>query len=254
VDEFKILNTDVQNGMYYVTMNVWVTSNKIAERVLSVSKVENDINGEKLSTQYETFLKSRDDGNRVLATVLNDYPTNAFNVSNPKIDCNGKEANWCFVLDKKSNAVIIIPWELRWNYKYLKALDESLAILSDKKSGSQRVIVSLKDPKRWIGETNEYYFNDVYRVNNIKQALSSPSGVHVIANIVDDNGVVLYKQCSQALMQGGYDENYSGSSTYWVKGNTVLSDEIKITIPRLNPAFDKLSRANKILLTIGTDC
>lgn len=238
VDDFTILSRVVGDNKVTLKMEVQVRSSKIAERVLNISSDSSRVQGQKISAQYQTFMQDRKTGDKLLETVLRDYPSKAFNVT---------KGDAVFGLDKDRNAYISIPFELRWNYNYLKALNEALSIVQDGKGGGKQDIlyVSSKNPKNWVlGETSAYFFNDSYRYNRIQQRMNG--NVIVIATISDNNGKQLFTACENAFQFG------SGVvSPYRIYGNDVVRDTVEVQINRDSPRMKDLDKANRIELTFA---
>ena len=73
VDDYKVISEQRQGSMVKVVMDVSVSSNKINDRVLAKSSNTQNFNGDKYGNQYQTIIKERNDGERVLQNILNDY-------------------------------------------------------------------------------------------------------------------------------------------------------------------------------------
>lgn len=238
VDDFTILSKVVGENKVTLKMDVQVRSSKIAERVLNVSSASTRIQGQRISSQYQTFMQDRKTGDQVLNTVLQDFPSKAFNV---------KRGDAVFGLDKERNAYISVPFELRWNYNYLKALNEALAIVQDGKSSNKQdvIYISSKDPKSWVlGETNAYYFDDNYRFNRIQQQIRGQ--IIVIAVVSDNLGNKLFSACENAMHLGLHNTN-----PFKIFGNEVARDTVEIQINRGSPRMKDLDKANQIELTFA---
>lgn len=240
VDDFTVTNKVIAPNKVTLSMEVKVRDSKIAERVLNVASTNGKVSGEKLSTQYQTYMKNRASGDALIRKVLTDYPTYAYNVkSEPAI----------FKLDKERNAYIIVPYEIRWNYKYLKALNEALALVQDGKSSEarqERIAVQSKDPSSWIlGATDFYYFNDSYRFRNIQQRFSGT--ITVVATVSDDAGNVIFSGCDEAFQTGdGIINNFT------IYGNDFNRGAVGIQIDKDSPKMKLLNKANNVKVTYGS--
>lgn len=238
VDDFKINGKTVSDNKITLQMEVQVRSSQIAERVLNVSSASGNFDGNRVAAQHQSFMQDRKTGDQLLNTVLRDYPSKAYNVT---------KGEAVFGLDKDRNAYISIPFELRWNYNYLKALNEALAIVEDGKYGGKQDVlyVTSKNPANWIlGRTDAYYFNDSYRYNRIQQRMNG--NIIVIATVSDEQGRTLFTACENAFQYG------SGVvSPYRIYGNDVARDTVEVQINRDSPRMKDLDKANKIELTFS---
>ena len=113
IDSYTIIDTIVKPGNVVVIMQVVVRSSKIHERILSKGKDEKELDGSKLANQYFTYLNQGKDGDRVLNAVLSDYPKRAFNITQSLHE---------FKLNSSRNAVLVVPFELRWSKPFLVSL------------------------------------------------------------------------------------------------------------------------------------
>lgn len=244
VDDFKIINSEVINKRHIVTIDVWVSSSKIAERVIGKVSDTKPIEGERLYTQIQTYQQDRRSGDNLLRQVLNDYPSKAFLLS--KRDTEIK-------LDKNRNTIIQVNYNLKYNYNYLTALNEVLSITHDgRMSGyrQDRIAIVSKDPKAWLlGTTNTYYFNDSVRANMIKQRFFGE--ITVMATIRDNNGSVLYNYCDLPITVGPYHM----VDPLVIEGVMDFYGKVDIKIQANDPKLHKIREAKEIELTYtGSRC
>lgn len=236
VDDFTILNRSIDNGKHVLGMEVVVRSSKIAERVLGRHVDYQNMNGDRMAAQYNTYIKDRTTGDRALQKLLNDYPKYAFNLSKGKVE---------FKTDRDRNAVIYIPWELRWNYKYIVALRETLTILEDGKSNNVRqnsITITAKNPDDWvIGVKNEFYFSDRVRYQNILDNLVKDTHIHI--DIKDVSGKTLFKAC-------GWPSTLNGRSNvqenYWLRGTQVHSGAVVFKIYHGTKEIELINQINEV--------
>lgn len=250
VDDYTIISESKTGRGYTLVMDVKVKNSKIAERVLSAGKSETNLKGEALNAQYQTYQQDRVSGDALLSSVLSSYPKHAFNVSNVKIDCGNQTAHWCFKLDRQGNALIEVPYKLNWNYNFLRAFNEALSITTDSKSyGADVITVMSKDPKALLlGSTDKYYFTDVNRFKMIQSTFVGD--IHVVANVMDNTGTVLYTSCSNPVYQKRYSERQ-----FMLHGNDKWEGRVMVKIDK-NSNYDAiLKKATKVELSYSsTDC
>lgn len=240
VDRYQITDKIENLNNVTVIVDVIVKSSKIHERVLNTGRTEKQIEGDRLSTQYNTYLEQQKSGDAFLGAVVNDYPNRAFEIKQGKHE---------FVLDSKRRAILIVPFEMRWSYKYLVALNEALGKVQygDRRS-SERINVISKNPKDWMfGRTDTYYFNDGTQPDQLKNTFRSE--LFIQAKIKDGDGDVLFAECYNT------DTTFAGSpdrGSYTIFGNEVLDNHIQIPINYKIKAA--LERADSVELSVTKTC
>jgi len=226
---YAVVDTITRATETTIIMDVVVRSSKIHERILSKSKDEKKIDGSSLAVQYSTYLNERKKGDTFLETILNDYPKRAFTVVQGKHE---------FKLYSNRNSVLVIPFEMRWNDRYIVAISEALKLLEDgTRNSSSRVVVN----------GSAYFFNDTAKYNQVRSRFIS--GVQLRADIIDDANSTLLTQCY--LMDSSFSGTYS-AGIYVLYGNERLKQNIEIVIdPQMNSL---LGRATRINISVTASC
>lgn len=240
VDDFKVVNQYSSLGKVNLVMEVKVRDSIIANRILNKSKQSSDLNGEQLTEQYNTYYDTRLSGDELIEQVLGDYPKNAVVIKTGEVS---------HMLDDRRNSVIVIKYDMRWNYNYLKALDEVFKLTSDQPTRSyrqNRIYVSAKDPKAFIGGwTHEYPFDDLVRLQKIINYVTVPA--YVYANIYDRSGTLIHRSCHSALMPFGFTDTIRDIS--FLQTSRLSADDIIIPVAKDGSAKDFLSKIDRIDLT-----
>lgn len=241
VDDFKIVRTEIVNNVYYVTVNVWVKSSRIHERILGATSDSKVADGEKINAQYESYNNTKQTGDDVLTAVLSSYPKSAFIVKFEKID----NADVVTMVDEYRNPVFIANFDIAYNYNFLRSLNEALKLTSDKKirNSDQRIItVTSKNPKSIFGDKDVYYINDVDRANLIKNAFVMTVQAKLVA--LDSSGNVLFHGCKnfQQIVPTILDNR-----EWSLDGNEKFGNEIIIKRKQGDPLIKKV---NSFALTI----
>jgi len=229
IDSHEIIKIVTQATDVTIIMDVIVRSSKIHERLLSKSKDEKKIDGASLATQYSTYITERKSGDALLATVLNDYPKRAFNVTQGKHE---------FKVDGNRNSVLIIPFDMRWNSQYLDAIKEALKVLEDGDRNS---------PSRVLVNSSRYNFNDIAKYDQVRNKFVP--AIQIRANIIDHSNTILLAQCY--AVYGIFSGTYS-NGIYVIYGNERLKKNIQIDIdPQMVSA---LERAARVELAVTANC
>ena len=116
VERFEIVTTTSTGSGYEIAMRVWIQRTNLAERLLVTSKADGQIDGARASIAVDTAQYSRSQGDRLLTTVLSDFPERSFDV---KLEPTRVE------IDSSRNTQLVVPYIIVWNKKYIKSLMES---------------------------------------------------------------------------------------------------------------------------------
>lgn len=242
VDDFKIDNTEIVDGVYYVTVKVWVKSSRIQERVLGATTDAKLANGDKINQQYESYNNTRVTGDDVLTTVLSSYPQHAFTVKIDKIN----KADILTMVDKNRNPVFVAGFEVSYNYNFLRSLNEALKLTSDNKirnhQNQQIISIISKKPKSIFGDKDVYYVNDTQRADLIKYAFITR--VHVKLTALDGSGTPLFHGCQYIA---GEEDTILMNNKFTINGNQKFENEVTIIRKQSDPL---IQRINSFTLTI----
>ena len=247
ITDYKIINTIRQGNHVKVLVDVQVASNKLADRILGVGKDAKTFDTDKHSNQYNSYLQGKQNGDRLLQQLLNDYPKKAYNLTQGvhqlKVDVN-------------RNGIIEIPLELRWNYKFIESFNEALKILQDGSNGllqasPSNVTVMAKDPKDWvIGSKNQYKFNDMNTVSVITQTLQN-NQPRILVSIKNLNNKIAFQQCYVPDSISGKKPAFYDASNYVVLyGNRIEKNKIQLNFVNMHEVIKEIQ---SIELNIVTD-
>jgi hypothetical protein len=192
IDDYRIVSTNSSGSFTRITMDVLVAPSKLIDQTLNRGKVEDYIDGTKLSDKINSYRTQKSNANTIISTVLSTYPQNAYVI---------KTKAYSVVVDKNQNAVLEVPYRLNWNYDYIVAFNEALKITQDNKfnfmqKAPANVVVMAKDPKDYVlGNRNHYQFNDIPMVDDIKSLMSDNREVRIKMVLRDRNNLALYSSC-----------------------------------------------------------
>lgn len=214
VDDFTIISRIDGKDSVTVIMDVKVKHSAIAERIINIQSSNGQIQGERLDGLHSSFIQSRQTGDHLLRKVLDDYPKHAFNVKAGTVE---------YMLNINRLPVIIVPYEVTWNYKYLTALNEALEQTQNKKDRyikQEQINVISKSPASWLlGSTDKYYFNDEIRSDMIKRGLSKM--IFVKTTLRDGAGNILKVGCDNGRIMSGTDPK----GTFVIDGNAIIEEQ-----------------------------
>lgn len=247
VDDYKIIKQENYNQSISLTMEVTVSESKIQNRIISIGRSNKDFNNQRHTAQLSTYLQERIDGDNLLLKHLKDYPHRALKIEQHK---------YRIVIDERRNASLIIPYEIRWNYDYIKTLREILSVIQDKDNGlfknnTSAVVIMVKDPQNFLfGKRTVHVFDDLQKVNLIHNQLQGESQARIVVRLKDMHKNDLYAVCYSPLFISGHVSLYNVGEQRikQIYGNNIEKGEIKLPIN-----FTILEKTETIELSIDAD-
>lgn len=219
VDDYVVVNRVDEPNRVTLIMDVRVKHSAIAERIMNVKTATGEIQGERLSETHKSFMQSKLSGDNLLRKILDDYPARAFNVEKKEVE---------YLVNINRQPVISVRYVVRWNYKYLQALNEALELTQDPRDrylSQVRIDVQSKSPNNWLfGSTDSYYFNDTLRSDMIMNTFRRPFFVYTLYK--DKDGRVVKRGCSEAYVMNGKTKN----GAFTVEGNETIDMTVDRTI------------------------
>ena len=208
VDRFEILRTDVTAQGHLVAMDVWIAESAIAGRLLNDSAGTGTIDGARLATQVQTLQQERQSGDRLLSTVLQDFPRRAFTVEVEKTQVD---------FDARRTLQIEVPVTLGWNAQYLTALNETMIRISQSRISCFNFFKALagfpQDADCVARQNRQYFFNNVafdepHKVSAVVQYFTQNKPA-IQVSIVDLHGTALQKTCRRFVFSNVEDQPYN---------------------------------------------
>jgi hypothetical protein len=233
VHDFRILERREVNGAQEIVVDVWVTRSHLADRLLSTSRTDAVVEGSRVSQQIQSFQHSRDQGDRVLTTVLADFPRRAFDI---------KLGRTQVLVNEYRQPVLSIWMDITWSQTYLKSLDEAVSRIShaphcDSWVARQSNECRAKGRAKVLNHTG--FFDDQI-VGNLLHNHMGIDPPRLYLRVLDRNGTVVYTDCITPLGIDPY-EHYS-HYFYQVSGRGLgvdphakRSGDVRIDLARLNP-------------------
>jgi hypothetical protein len=117
IHDFRVITSRPQGRGVTTVMDVWVSKSIIADRVLNVSRSQAQVEGGRISAQIQSWQQERTTGDRVLETVLADYPRRAFDIGVGKTQV---------IADEQRRTFLVVPITIGWNQTYINSLSEAL--------------------------------------------------------------------------------------------------------------------------------
>jgi len=213
VDDFKVVSQNNLGNKVVLTVDVLVASTKLSNRIISQGKSAGVFENRKHITQYQTYVQSKKDGDRILAAVLNDYPQRAYDIV---------QHPYRVKVDADRNAYLWIPFTIKWNFNYLESLRAALDLLADGDKGflaksPGNVLIMAKDPKDYlIGTRTLHKFNDFVKMDTMSDTMNHHRSLAVKVRIYNMQGVLEVERC---YIPGWYDSMSLPNSKFYYSNN-----------------------------------
>lgn len=238
VSDYRVLSQEKSSNVT-VLLEVQVSESKLKNRILSEGKSGTEFAGDKHNAQLSTYLQEQQQGDKLLSKVLNDFPTKSFKiVSLP----------YTIKVDYQRKPVLNIPYELSWNFEYIKSLRETLDAIRDceptwNKRCATYITIMAKDPKDLlIGKKTEHTFNDFSRYDQVHNRFVEAQP-RIVVRLYDSQNRYMYGSCYLPMfVWGGGESFYATGDSHRgnIYGNTVERGNIAMNIPLT--IIDKISR------------
>ncbi len=154
IDDYNIVSQERVSKKWIVTADIWVSSSKLTGRIISSASSDGRINGKKASDRFNSFVKQKEQADRLTEKVLSGFPENALI---PKY----KHTELKF--DHNRNAQLLVHLQTSWNKGYLTSLKELLNLVQDGGSGGEYGVVQVlfkDDESDWFPSSERYKFSD----------------------------------------------------------------------------------------------
>jgi hypothetical protein len=224
VDEYIIISQQNVGNKVQLVVDVKLSLLRLSDRILSKGKDSKNIDGEKHHNQYKSFLENKQNGDRILGGILNDYPKRAYDI---------KQGSYIIKVDSNRNLTLTIPYTLSWNPNYIASFQDAIKIVADGKPSFWTVAQQYPGSVR-IGN-EKYYFNDAVIPDKILDSIMDWNEVRINMIIKDLNNKIQYRECFMPtilykLKDPFYNTNYIGTSNFGINIYAVEQNKIEMNI------------------------
>ena len=205
IDNYKINSKEVSPNGVFLLMDVSVSENKLKDFLLSKPKNVVEFETERHIAQLSSYQYEKSTGDQLIDSLFKQYPYNAFNI---------KQEPYQFKHNPMRGAVIVIPYEITWNYKFLSALNDVLYRVEDVSPGlfkkaTSSIAIESKNPDNLIlGKTDVHYFNDMLRMQKIKENLSGLNDPRLQVTMTNMHNKKVLNMCVYPNFLTGYQRPF----------------------------------------------
>jgi hypothetical protein len=227
---------------------VWVSHSAIASRILGRSEKTGQLNGAVASVRVETLLAERAGGDQVVSRVLEDFPRRAFDIT---------LGATVLRMDEYRQALIEIPFSMKWNYNYITSLHEVLQATAQNPqarncwnhnqdcSNQTYIRVVAQDPNRWTKWQNTLGFNDYQKLHLVNDAFIGSTPVMQLI-MRDSERRIIKRDCySWEVLNWNNSRPYASTTSFaeWrnnqtsINGDLVRDSRIVVSMGQNNQAL-----------------
>lgn len=239
VDDYTVISQDKSGRKWFVTVDVWVSSSKLTSRIISSKESDGKMNGKKASDSFTSYVKQKQQADRLTSKVLAGFPENAVVAKFDRTELK---------FDSNRNAQVLIYFETNWNRGYLDSLMELLSLIQDGRD-SQNVVgqvrVHYKEKGDWFPTVVKYQFSDAKLMNEFSQKFDNRR--IAVRLKLKDGKLVTYENCwnlPETYTTLGYGEVVN------ILGHRGYQSVITLTIPYGTSAQRMLESSNKAHLSV----
>ncbi len=265
IDKFRIIDSETTPNKIYLTMEVHVKPTLIEDYLIRKTDNKQQIDGEYLATNIDTFANDRKTGDELIQSVLKDYPHNALELKAQPVE---------FKMDKNRNLYAEVIYELKWKDSYLKSLSQ---VLNQVKEYDCKIVcpkdlphfklVYKNNDSDFMNNVDTYYFKDFtrpvlisgyYRGQNFPAVKNKIDGKVTNARYVikvdflDDKKIILNTACYSESQHT--HKNYNkGDKRFVYSSQDVIKDSFAIYIKMGNQTaryYNNLKKYSQINVAV----
>ena len=231
VRAYAIEKQEMRDGFVNLYMTVIVSPSRVANR-LQADAIS------KLPVQYATLNDSSAKGDKVLLSVLADYPKKAYQIEIKNIAVE-RQAD--------RSAVLVVPYKMQWSKDYIYALGEAINATREDvdyydRYTSHLIEVKYRPAYSILDKTWQTWTVDERRIGMFQQTLSD---VKLRITIKDKNGIVAVDKCvdnegeftqiygNMIIVDGNYRETRRAVRVP-LNGNIDDYDNLQLAVVRSN--------------------
>lgn len=190
------------DGRYKVDIAALVSSSKLLDYVMAKSKPQGPTNadGSQIYAQVSTALKSKQQSDKLLKSILSDFPRPALKASVGTLTSR---------IDQDRQVFLRVPYKVEWNDSFVKSFEQIVEYVSYNtckkptadQSRCQFDILFSTGFWRWSPRTG-YKFADNIQYKAVQQALSTQAAITV--SFIDQDDRTIGSVCRKLNLYNNY--------------------------------------------------
>lgn len=213
VDDYKIVNRVDSSNTVYITMDVWVSANRLSNRLLNTNNSIQSFDSSRHLAQTITIQQEKQQSAKMLREVMNDYPKRAYKL---------QQFPYKLSLDKNNRTILSVAYRLSYDYNWLKSVNAAMmkfskgsnpinnflngAIIS---SQAEAIIISKSPNSILLGDKQHYTFSDTTNFEVFRNSFLDDNEVRINMKFYDSNHKIVHNSCWMPWFMN--NRSYTGS-------------------------------------------
>lgn len=237
VSRYDVKKRETSGNQEILLVDVYVKQSKIAQRLVNHSADKSRIDSKNLAVQVKTLSNQTKNGDKVLKTILNDYPSRALIVSHKDVYVERSQ---------QRGLTMGVPVRLTWSNEYVESLGEALLATKEGLEYQNRKYgyrLAARVNKSLIPRTYDIWTEDRTRYNMMNYTFST---IGIKLEISDSSGNVIVENCVEPMHQ----------LTKFVNNQIIVDGTAKLehTVTIDNLDVDMIDRMDRINIIAVKDC
>ena len=115
VEDYEIKSEMQEGALYKVIATVWVSENKIADRLRLSTTSAGKIEGDKLDEKLNSYNKQAEISDNIFRNILSEFPSKTFLI---RVDKHSTRI-------KDRALELIVPFQIQWDPAFINAIENS---------------------------------------------------------------------------------------------------------------------------------
>ena len=185
VSDYKLVDQTQRSGRTLIKMQVWVSHSALRDRLLNESRGSGQIEGGRISEQIQSFKHSRESGDRLLESVLVDYPQRAFDIVMQPTQV---------IVDNDRRMFLVVPFTMTWNGHYITSLKEAVKTINQRTDcGGWLSICQNLQSRIQVGDVTSYFDDQVAALAMQRHMITSRPVLET--TLFDSQGRAVAREC-----------------------------------------------------------
>ncbi len=240
VDDFKVIAKVEGKDKVYLTMDVWVSSTKLSNRLLNSNGSIQSFDGTRHLAQVATIQESRLQSTKMMAEVLNEYPKRAYQL---------QQKPYKLTVDNNNRAILSVGYSLKFDYNWLQSVNHAMLKFSDGtnalnnivngtaiRSPAEAIIISKNPKATLLGEKSHYNFSNTNNFEVLRNSFYDDNEIRVRMVFRDSKHTIIHNSCwtPSFLTEKSNTGSFYGSADlmkFVVWGNSYEDATISVSVP-----------------------
>jgi hypothetical protein len=199
VDDYKVVDRVDGSGTVYLTVDVWVSSSKLSNRLLNSNNSIQSFDATRHLAQISSIQQERQGSGKMLREVMNEYPKRALKL---------EQRPYKLSVTNDNKTLLSVGYRLSYDYNWLQSINAALLKFSDGtnpinntlngaviRAQAEAIIISKSPNAILMGDKRHYTFTNTHNFEIFSDAFSYDNEVRISMKFYDSNHKVVHHSC-----------------------------------------------------------